>query len=425
MRRAQIDTVLLVLAFFCCVMFLVHFDAVRVRFLRRAHWQLSLGLLAIANCVRVLVRERFNGRAGCIDVRPGPLGLCCRLTADMPRAQTICSRRTRFVSRTARATGHWWGGTLACIHEQRIPTDADVQAMSSLINLTIFFLKFLVTRIRRRPTLCRLPVVARKLAAPSRIELLAVVPPQLMPAGTRLKRLLDRLETANEQAVLSFRAVLGAGAGPSAADKSSLALQLGEREASMDHFRSPPLGASPSGADASSSPLTVSGSARELEPSLAPSPGLGDRASGGDPEALDARGDRGSEKPPAQAQRTRASITLTETQPDALANSVLVPIAMWPTRPLVSVPVLVRARRSVFYQIVSKVVAALITSGAIWAVWSEYNSLWLFVCTGTAITVKTVVELTRWERGLLAALVRACRTVSNARTPLIPVPACS
>jgi hypothetical protein len=398
MPHAQIDTVLLVLAFFCGVMFLVHFDAVRVRFLRRAHWQLSLGCLAIANCVRVLIRERLNGRARCI----GDLGpvLCCFLTAPMPRRQIVHARLDLCsVLRALPDTGK------DARHTQRVPADADVQALSSLINLTIFFLKFLITRIRRRPTLCRLPVVTRKLAAPRRIELLAVVPPQLMPAGTRLKRLLDRLETANEQAILSFRAIPAAAAGPSVADKSTLALQLGEHEASTNHLSSPPLEASPSGADAA--PLTL-GSARDIEPSLASSPTLGDRASasGDDPEALGARVIRDSEKPSVQRQRTRGSFTLTEMQPDALADSVLVPIAMWLTRPLVSVPMLVRVRRSAFYQIVSKLVIALTTSSAIWAVWSEYNSFWLFLCIGTAITVKAVVELTRWERGLLAALVR-------------------
>jgi hypothetical protein len=57
----QIYTAALSVTLISGVLFLIHFDAVRVRVLRRAPVQLCLGFLAIVNSVRVLLRERLAG----------------------------------------------------------------------------------------------------------------------------------------------------------------------------------------------------------------------------------------------------------------------------------------------------------------------------------------------------------------------------
>ncbi len=45
--------------------YIVHFDAIRSRLLRRTWLQVTVGLLALANNVRVLIRERTSGMFQC------------------------------------------------------------------------------------------------------------------------------------------------------------------------------------------------------------------------------------------------------------------------------------------------------------------------------------------------------------------------
>jgi hypothetical protein len=298
------------------------------------------------------------------------------------------------------------------------------QALSSLVNLTIFFLKFLATRMVRRATLSRLPVVARKLRNPNRIELLAVVPSELLPAGTKLRKLLDRLGTRTDEAIRRFQHEEDPNAEAEPEDDGSEVTSASAATRSVDRGD---LRQSSSGPEQEMvSVSAASPSAAIIEAQTPPAVGDVEPDDGAPARArtvnfsLDvaAAPAPAPARPPAKKRyRTRVSFSLGEMQPEALAKeSVLVPLASWLSQPFLSIPALVRLRRSPVYQLLGSLVVLLPGGATVWALWAEYDQLWLFVVTAVVTLSLHTVELTRWDRGLFHALVGDAALV--ARPPI-------
>ncbi len=250
------------------------------------------------------------------------------------------------------------------------------QALSSLVNITIFLLKFIALRLYYDSAQSRLPIVARRLPN-NTTQLLAVVPANLVPPGTGLVRSLDRprrrsrkrpSETANTVSVAAESRA------SSAAAEAADALE-------------------PAGPPSASKPPSLVPAA-ELQPSMEMQPSHASAEAG----SSAARADVGDLVPRA--------FNLNDLHPSAMTAQVLVPVSVLPREPLVPAKPLVRLRRSKTYQAFAMVMMPASAAAMLSMLWWERESMPIGIAIVCLFIFMMSVESTRLERHLFAAVVR-------------------
>jgi hypothetical protein len=348
---------------FCAAMCLVHFDAVRLRALRRAGFQITLGGILVLNNLRILVRERAQGARG-LHHEPRDDAMTPAVsrysTASLCISGGYCVQYRTIVSPRAWPTL----ARLALSDRRRRGTG---QALSSLTNMTFFFARFVAARLYRDTAQTRLPVVIRRLPNSRMVELLAVVPHGLVPAGIGVQRGLQEVSSmADLPPLLPLRAIGHASAGAQGRLSASPSLESGAWAPNVELVAQP-----------------------------ATNPRRSDTVESAELESRESQ--------------SMFTFRLKELQPDVVSTAVLVPLTCWTPEYLMSWPPLLRLRRTAYYQAASLSIMGALAATVVTTLWYDIDHPAALAVSIAALAFVQIVEFTRYERRLILAVVCAAR----------------
>jgi hypothetical protein len=355
---AQVFTGELSAMFVMLYIFMLSFDAVRVRLMRNVWVQTLLGVMDI----RIILRERAAGAPHAHLSEPLPTYPCLQ-----------CRQRilTRFcVLAVLRALPNA-GQPRICMPAASLKPRGDSQALSSLTNITMFYIKFVVLRLTNTAR-SRLPVVATRLSD-KRLQLWAVVPSSLVPPNVGLAASLLRLRSYHEQESITSRT------------SSNVNLVNTERGSTAEN------------------PQAGSRSRAGL--------GAVDLASN---EPI-AKQELSSISPSAASETARLSQITTDAVDGEHTVVVRMPLNNWTPKPQISIRALVNIRRTALYQVLTFVAIVAYDVAMLRAVWSNENSRSQALTIVAILAVIQLFELTRYEGRLFRTVVSVCvRAVASA-----------